>query len=135
MPEPPAPRPLIVVDAANVIGSRPDGWWRDRAGAARRLLSRLARSDLKNRGEVVVVLEGVARRAAPPGVQDGIRVDHAPRSGDDRIVQVVAETAQADPARPITVVTADRGLRARVTAHGARVLGPRSLWEQLEREP
>ncbi len=120
---------LTVVDAANVVGSRPDGWWRDRAGAAGRLLTRLASSELSDQADIVVVLEGVAREAAPPGVRDGIRVDHAPGSGDDRIVELVAEAA---PARPVTVVTADRGLRDRVTALGATVTGPRSLWNQLE---
>src|SRR4051812_28126430 len=130
--------PLVVVDAANVVGSRPDGWWRDRAGAARRLLNRLtvlaasaaqtapgapARSGGHSRGltgpiELVVVLEGAARAAADPGVVDGVRVVHASGSGDDEIVAVVAAVAQADPGRAIIVVTADRALRERVEGYG-----------------
>jgi hypothetical protein len=126
---------LTVVDAANVMGSRPDGWWRDRPGAARRLLAALAGSDLPRGGEVAVVLEGVARRAADPGPLDGVRVEHAAASGDDRIVELVAAALGADPHRVVTVVTADRGLRARVAALGARTVGPRTLWDQLGRRP
>src|SRR6266511_2852758 len=74
-------QPLVVVDGANVMGSRPDGWWRDRAGAARRLVSTLARG-VSWPGEVVLVLEGRARAGVPESVVDGIRVVHAPGSGD-----------------------------------------------------
>src|SRR5690242_19643349 len=97
---------LIVVDAANVVGSRPDGWWRDRAGAARRLLTRLSTLDLGQPTEVVVVLEGAAKAAASDE-SDGVRVVLADGSGDDAIVDVVAAAGEEDT---ITVVTADRGL-------------------------
>ncbi|GAB2692166.1 PIN domain-containing protein [Nocardia thraciensis] len=118
--------PLIVVDAANVVGSRPDGWWRDRAGAARRLLLRLSATG--QLGDIVVVLEGAARAAAGnSGEFDTLRVVSAAGSGDDAIV---AEVAAARP--PVTVVTADRGLRARVEALGARTVGPRWLLDRLE---
>ncbi|RDI54141.1 hypothetical protein [Nocardia mexicana] len=118
--------PLIVVDAANVVGSRPDGWWRDRAGAARRLLLRL--STAEHLGDIVVVLEGAAKAAAPSGGEfDTLRVVSAEGSGDDAIV---AEVAAAGP--PVTVVTADRGLRARVEALGAQTVGPRWLLDRLE---
>jgi hypothetical protein len=143
--------PLIVVDAANVVGSRPDGWWRDRAGAARRLLNRLTAlaasatqtaptssaeaighgGGLTGPAELVVVLEGAAREATEAGVVDGVRVVHASGSGDDEIVAVVAEAAQADPGRPIVVVTADRGLRERVEAYEATTVGPRWLEHHL----
>ncbi|MFF1904546.1 NTP pyrophosphohydrolase [Kitasatospora sp. NPDC058218] len=127
--------PLLVVDAANVVGSVPDGWWRDRRGAAERLRDALvvvarhgpAERDGVGAGpvEVVLVVEGAARGvAAVPGV----RVVAAPGSGDDRIVGLVEEALAARPGRDCRVVTADRGLRARVTALGARVLGPRTVW-------
>jgi hypothetical protein len=122
---------MIVVDAANVMGSRPDGWWRDRPGAARRLLAELARG-LTDQGEVVLVLEGAARAGVSAGLVDGVRVVHAPRSGDDEIVAVVAAARASDPERPVTVVTADRELRQRVATLGAEVMGPRSLWERLQ---
>lgn len=129
-------RPLIVVDAANVVGSRPDGWWRDRAGAARRLLDQLAeQSDrLPQSADLVAVLEGAARRAVEPAEGDRVgkvRVVRASGSGDDEIVAVVAAAARTGSTGPITVVTADRGLRERVESLGAATVGPGWLWERL----
>ncbi|GIG87472.1 PIN domain-containing protein [Plantactinospora endophytica] len=119
--------PLLVVDAANVVGSRPDGWWRDRAGATVRLRDRLApisRYGLPGLAppvEVVLVVEGAARRVEPA---EGVRVVAAEGSGDDAIVGLV-RAERAD--RSCVVVTADRALRDRVTALGAQVRGPRWL--------
>ncbi|WP_151769738.1 NTP pyrophosphohydrolase [Streptomyces abyssomicinicus] len=114
---------LVIVDAANVVGSVPDGWWRDRRGAAERLRDRLAAEGLPQVApavEIVLVVEGAAR-----GVESvpGVRVESADGSGDDRVVDLVAA---ARPARPCLVVTADRELRRRVTALGADVTGPRT---------
>ncbi|GGW64679.1 hypothetical protein GCM10010503_47370 [Streptomyces lucensis JCM 4490] len=114
---------LVIVDGANVVGSRPDGWWRDRKGAAERLRDRLAAGGLPGHAEpveMVLVVEGAAR-----GVESvpGVRVEPASGSGDDRIVELTAEHA----GRHRLVVTADRGLRGRVTALGAEVTGPRVL--------
>ncbi|MEV8017188.1 NTP pyrophosphohydrolase [Streptomyces sp. NPDC086554] len=119
-------RTLLVVDAANVVGSVPDGWWRDRRGAAERLRDRLVPyadeglPGLPGPLDVVLVVEGQAR-----GVESvpGVRVDSAPGSGDDRIVEIVAES----PDRPRVVVTADRELRLRVEELGGVCLGPRSV--------
>lgn len=128
---------VMVVDAANVVGSRPDGWWRDRAGAARRLLVKLNSLDVRSKlpAEVVVVLEGAAI-AAVAGASDpeleGLRVVLAHGSGDDEIVRVVAAAAEEDDNRSITVVTADRGLRARAETLGANVIGPRQLLDRIE---
>ena len=124
------PPPLLVVDAANVIGARPDGWWRDRPGAVRRLLTALIRG-LPGEGEVVLVVEGAARAGVEAGVVDGVRVVHAPRSGDDEIVEIVA-AATGSGRRPVTVVTADRELKERVQALGAATAGPRWLWERID---
>jgi hypothetical protein len=117
--------PLVVVDGANVMGSRPDGWWRDRPAAARRLLATLT-AGVPLPGEVVLVLEGAARAGVAAGGAGGVRVVHAVGSGDDTIVDLVRA---AGPDRVVTVVTADRGLRERVAALGAAVAGPRSLLE------
>ncbi|MFI5782246.1 hypothetical protein [Nocardia sp. NPDC051570] len=120
---------MLVVDAANVIGSRPDGWWRDRAGAARRLLARLsALGDELPR--LVVVLEGAAKSAATEA-DPRIEVVAAEGSGDDAIVAVVDSALRAGT-RSVTVVTADRGLRERVEALGATTVGPRHLLDRLE---
>jgi hypothetical protein len=118
---------LVVVDAANVVGSTPDGWWRDRAGATARLRDRLAPLATRGLGEltppldILLVVEGAAR-----GVRaiEGVRVLAAPRSADDAIVELLEAE---DPQRVRVVVTADRGLRERVTRLGASVLGPRAL--------
>jgi hypothetical protein len=118
-------QPLVVIDGANVVGSRPDGWWRDRPAAARRLLATLA-GGVPWPGEVVLVLEGAARRGVPAGVVDGVRVVHAPASGDDAMVDMVRA---AVPDRQVTVVTADRGLRERVCALGAAIAGPSAVWQ------
>lgn len=118
------PVPLLVVDAANVVGSVPDGWWRDRAGAAIRLRDRLVPitsaglTDLPGPVEVVLVVEGKARDIPDT---PGVRVERAAGSGDDAIVDVVRAT---DGQRPVWVVTADRELRRRVEQLGARTLGP-----------
>ena len=63
-------RRVLLIDAANVIGSCPDGWWRDRPGAARKFLERLRSAVQAGRlhEPVVVVLEGKAREGAEPTV-------------------------------------------------------------------
>ena len=121
---------VLLVDAANVVGARPDGWWRDRAGATARLLARLANADLtapdgSRVTEVVAVVEGRAREVPAP---EGVRVVRARGSGDDDVVACAAELGGT----PLLVVTADRGLRARLPA-GAAVVGPGWLLEQLDR--
>ena len=122
---------MLVVDAANVVGSRPDGWWKDRAGAAEKLCTGLADAIATGQLEppVVVVLEGAARRGVAEGEQNGLRIAHAPREGDDAIVDVASE-AVAD-GHTVTVVTADRELRDRVQETGAEVVGPRWLLDRI----
>jgi 8-oxo-dGTP diphosphatase len=124
---------VLLIDAANVVGSRPDGWWRDRLSAARRLVAEIA--PLAARGiadpdlpddpsrarlahwwpRIVVVVEGAARPAAEDTVA-GVDLVAAPGSGDDA---VVAAAAGAPAGGPCLVVTADRELRGRVAAVGA----------------
>ncbi|GAB2630141.1 hypothetical protein GCM10009743_00620 [Kribbella swartbergensis] len=128
---------MIVVDAANVIGSRPDGWWRDRAGAARRLLLRLAalQERLAETTDIIVVLEGAARGAVSgPEAPDvgSLQVVLADGSGDDTIAAITAQSAARDSNPEVTVVTADRGLRARTEPTGATSTGPSWLLDQLD---
>ncbi|SCX56720.1 hypothetical protein SAMN03159343_3488 [Klenkia marina] len=108
----------LLVDVANVVGSRPDGWWRDRAGATSRLLVRLATLD----DDVVAVVEGRARDV--PEVP-GVRLVRATGSGDDALVAVLPSLGE-----PVVVVTADRGLRERLPA-GTAVHGPGWLLDRL----
>ncbi|MFF2331457.1 MULTISPECIES: NTP pyrophosphohydrolase [unclassified Streptomyces] len=121
---------LVIVDSANVVGSVPDGWWRDRRGAAVRLRDSLVPfaadgpAAVPGPVELVLVVEGAARDVdSVPGV----RVESAPGSGDDRIVELVAAAMSPPAPRVCVVVTADRELRRRVEAHGARCLGPRTV--------
>jgi nucleotide-binding universal stress UspA family protein len=109
---------VLIVDGANVVGSVPNGWWRDRLGAARRLRDAIAPL-ASEYDEVILVVEGQARdlESAPE-----VRVVKAPGEGDDTIVEVVREFGP-----DAVVVTADRGLRDRVEPLGATVIGPRSL--------
>jgi hypothetical protein len=120
---------VLVVDGANVVGSRPDGWWRDRPGAARRLHARLAAGALPH-GEVVLVLEGAARAGVAEGDDAGVRTVHAAGSGDDAVVRVVED--RRGTGTQVVVVTADRGLRRRVDALGARCEGPGRLLARLD---
>ena len=122
---------VLLVDAANVVGARPDGWWRDRAGATVRLLSRLAHADLtapdgSRITEVVAVVEGQARNVPAP---DGVRVIRAEGSGDDALVACAEELVAAGAA--VVVVTADRGLRDRLPT-GTGVFGPGQLLAKLD---
>jgi hypothetical protein len=114
---------MLVVDVANVMGSRPDGWWRDRAGAAGRLLGEIDAALVAGRlgGPVTVVLEGAANRAARPE-RSQLRVVAASGSGDDAIVAEVTDLLHQE--KRVTVVTADRDLQARVRRLGAGVEPP-----------
>ena len=109
------------------MGSRPDGWWRDRPGAAVRLHAELAALAARGRPvlpddtepeEFVMVLEG-ATRAAAARITGDVRVVQADGSGDDAIVALVRELSGRR-----VVVTADRELRRRCEAAGAEVFGP-----------
>jgi len=147
---------VAVVDVANVMGARADGWWRDRAGAALQLcreVMALAQRPDGPAGAWVLVLEGQARQAlallerepsleedadaAPPGdwvpePLDGpapVRVVSAPGSGDDAIVGAVAEAVASDES--CLVVTADRELRRRCEELNASVVGPGWLLKLL----
>jgi predicted RNA-binding protein with PIN domain len=126
---------VLVVDGMNVIGSRPDGWWRDRDGAVRRLLGRLQALAGRDGESILLVLDGRPLGDVPEGEHDGVEVRYAARRGpnaaDDRIVELV--DAHADPPA-LTVVTSDRTLRRRVEDLGASVVGAGSLLERLDQD-
>jgi 8-oxo-dGTP diphosphatase len=120
-------RPAVVVDGANVVGSVPNGWWKDRAGAASRLRSRLEglavpASDLGVEGdlwfpEVSLVVEGQARGIASGLDAGSVSVVNADASGDDAIVAEVERRVAAG--ETVLAVTSDRALRERVEQAGA----------------
>jgi predicted RNA-binding protein with PIN domain len=121
-----------IIDGNNVIGSRPDGWWRDREAATRRLVERLATWAGVTDGPVVVVFDGSQPEGfEAPGAVDVVFAD---RPGRDAADDVIAARVAADPlpAR-LDVVTSDATLAARVRAHGANVLPARAFRDRLER--
>ncbi|PRX51151.1 ADP-ribose pyrophosphatase YjhB (NUDIX family) [Prauserella shujinwangii] len=137
---------VVVVDAANVVGSRPDGWWRDRAAAAARLRDRLG--GLVRSGvcasdvalplgphwswwpRVVLVVEGHARGTEP---SEHVEVVPAEQDGDTAVVVTARAARAARPDDHVVVVTADRGLRERVRGTATEIVGPATLWDLLDR--
>lgn len=131
-------RPAVVVDAANVVGSVPDGWWKDRAGAAGRLRDRLAglaapADDLGLDAttwfpQVSLVVEGQARAVTDDGEVAVVRAD---AGGDDAIVDEAVRLMSKG--RVVTVATSDRGLQTRAEAAGARTLSAGALLRTIGR--
>ena len=106
---------VLVVDAANVVGATPNGWWHDRAGAAAQLYDAICAADLVA-DIVVLVLEGGAKAGVPVTRTPGLRVVHAPKDGDSMILtQAKAAHGRGDR---VIVVTSDRALAANVSAYG-----------------
>lgn len=118
----------LVVDAANVVGARPDGWWRDRAGAALRLHEQLLVADVGFE-HIVLVLEGQAKGGVRAGRDAHVRTVHAAKDGDATIVEQARRCVEAG--QRTVVVTADRALDARVHGVGATTLSPTWLLSQL----
>jgi len=120
----------VLVDGNNVMGSRPDGWWRNRAEAAGRLVADIVPVARSRGGAWTVVFDGAAPPSMPP--QECVSVvhtGHGRRDGaDDSIVELVG--ALPDPAMAL-VYTSDVGLRARVHALGARVARSRALLDEI----
>jgi uncharacterized protein YaiI (UPF0178 family) len=118
---------MLLIDAANVIGSRPTGWWRNRPGAARQFTEhvRAAVADGRLQPPVTLVLEGQFRRGVDEAVVDGVAVVHASGEGDDTI----AALAATQPV--VMIVTADRELADRVRVVGGQVVGPNWLLDRL----
>jgi predicted RNA-binding protein with PIN domain len=119
-----------IVDGMNVIGSRPDGWWRDRHAAMVRLVDLLERWAAANGDDVTVVFEQPPR---PPITSSVIDVAHAPRpaanSGDFEIMRRVGAEANRGAVR---VVTSDRWLADQARAAGTSVVGAEAFRSELE---
>jgi predicted RNA-binding protein with PIN domain len=121
-----------LVDAMNVIGTRPDGWWRDRHAAMVRLVDLLERWVAANGDDVTVVFEQPPR---PPIVSTVIEIAHAPRprpnSADDEIAR---RLGLASDLTQVRVVTSDRWLADRARAAGATVVPAESFRNQIEED-
>jgi hypothetical protein len=115
-----------LVDGMNVVGSRPDGWWRDRRGAMRRLVEELCAL-----GEpVTVVLDG---RPFDLDAAGAVEVRFASRGGRDAADDDIAALVAADPdPAGLRVVTSDTGLEARVRGSGAEVMGAGAFRRRLD---
>ena len=120
----------VLVDGNNVMGSRPDGWWRNRAEAAQRLVADIVPVARSLGGTWTVVFDGAEPSLMPPQERVSVvHTGHGRRDGaDDHIVELVG--ALPDPAMAL-VYTSDAGLRARVHALGARVAGARTLLDGI----
>ena len=108
-----------LVDGMNVIGSRPDGWWRDRPGAMRALAARLGELARQTGDEVTVVFDGRPFDIDAEGVRVLFASRRGPNAADDDIAELAA--ADEDPAS-LKVVTSDSDLAARVEGAGAEVV-------------
>ena len=119
-----------LIDGMNVIGTRPDGWWRDRDAAMARLVDSLERWAAENGEEVTVMFE---RAPSPPIRSSVIEIAHAPRpkrdAADDEIVRLLGTDTEPEEVR---VVTSDRWLVDRVHALGATVEGSESFRRRIE---
>jgi predicted RNA-binding protein with PIN domain len=111
-----APIGSWLIDGNNVYGSRPDGWWNDRSKAAERLAQHVAEWCRTHDADVTVVFDGPVAESTSSLAGGNLRIVEAPRRGrnaaDDHIVEL-AEALQEAP-QTVTVVTSDRGLRARL---------------------
>jgi predicted RNA-binding protein with PIN domain len=119
-----------MVDGMNVIGTRPDGWWRDRDAAMLRLVDQLERWAGAENEDVIVVFE---RQPSPPIRSTVIEVTHArkrgPNAADHEIVRRLG--LEAEPGR-VLVVTSDRWLAERASVAGATVVGADSFRTRIE---
>ncbi len=131
----PDDRVHLIVDGNNVMGAAADGWWRDRAGAARRLLGRVQCYASATGASIELVFD-VALPDVGEGVHDGVVVRYATRSGrdaaDDRIRDLLDSHAPAATKGRIEVVTSDRALAASVRDRGASVSGAGTFLTRLD---
>jgi predicted RNA-binding protein with PIN domain len=118
-----------MIDGMNVVGSRPDGWWRDRQGAMRALAERLAAFAEDSGEPVAVVFDGRPFDLEADPVEVSFAPTRGPNAADDEIARRVA--ADADPAG-LTVVSSDRALVERVREHGAETVGASEFRRRLD---
>ena len=119
-----------IVDAMNVIGARPDGWWRDRDAAIAKLVKELEEFAAATGDDVTIVLE---RPPRPPLRSTLIEIAHAPKPGPDAADFEITRIVEGDPnPGDICVATSDRWLSDRASAAGAAVEGAATFRRRLE---
>lgn len=120
----------LIVDGMNVLGARPDGWWRDRPAAMERLTRRLAAFAAREGAELTVVWDG-REHARVAAAGEGIEVRFAP-GGPDAADREIARLIRADQSpATITAVSSDRRLRNSIKAAGATGVGSGELLRRL----
>lgn len=125
-----APR-LLIVDGMNVLGSRPDGWWRDRPAAMERLAKRLDAYCEREGIALAVVFDG-REHSRVVGAVERIEVRFAP-GGPDAADREIVRMIRADPAPAgIAAATSDRRLRNAIKAAGATSMSAGELLGTLE---
>ena len=110
-----------IVDGNNVYGSRPDGWWNDRAAAATRFAQCVAEWCRTHDEQVTIVFDAPVAESTATIAGGNLRIVEARRRGrdgaDHEIVAIVDGHVSNHPDEAeTTVVTSDRGLRARLPA-------------------
>jgi predicted RNA-binding protein with PIN domain len=118
-----------IVDGMNVIGSRPDGWWRDRKAAMKRLSESLAAFAAETGEPLTVVFDGGPFDLSAPPAEIEFASARGRNAADDDIARMVQQDAEP---QSITVVTSDRDLAERVKAAGASVLGASQFRRRLD---
>ena len=122
----------LIVDAMNVIGTRPDGWWKDRQGAMLRLVDRLERWSAATGADVIVVFE---RPPSPPISSPVVEIAHAPRPGPNSADDEIIRRLKADPdPEQVRVVTSDRALADQARFAGALVEPAEAFRREIEDE-
>lgn len=119
-----------IVDAMNVIGSRPDGWWKDRNEAMRAFAKLVDERAGATSKDIAIIFD-----SDPGPLPQTNHIDiviarrRGPNAADHEIERLVA--ADDDPGR-LRVVTSDRALIEKVTALGAKVISAGSFRAELE---
>lgn len=126
-----------MVDAMNVVGSKPDGWWKDRDRALAQLVDALVAADLEE--WVVVVADGRPAPGLHAGTRGNVELRYAGRSdpdaADDEIIALLTELncgeSDSGGEHAVTIVSSDRALIARAEQLGARCEGARSFRHRI----
>jgi predicted RNA-binding protein with PIN domain len=118
-----------MVDGMNVVGSRPDGWWRDRRAAMTRLVSLLRDFADETGDPLTVVFDGRPFDLSAESVQVEFATGRGPNAADH---DIAARVEQDPDPQSITVVTSDRELADRVSGAGASVMGASAFRRRLD---
>lgn len=114
---------VLIVDGMNVLGSRPDGWWRDRPAAMRRLVAALDELAREHKLPVEVCFDGSEHAAVAAAATDRVRVWFAPGGPNAADREIAARVRAAEDPALLLVVTSDRRLQASIKAAGGRSTG------------